>query len=317
MTDGSTCCGSTRSGDWDTAALTIRTSKALNQITADQEVLLSRFLDPELYDGEPPLPPPARMSPLILRLMEAIGEPQPTITLPVAFANADLRPSTGWKSRIEAGERLARTGALDSNALLGLYTEQRPAASGGVWDRVRAWQDFDAALNDGNTRDVARTLPLVWEQLSGVELEVPFATLYGERLAALNLTGDAGAIAFRIGLLSPAYEAIAKARKTDGAEEAFLAGLAEGAPKAPAPGQLGTAILGGFAADPELPEDMARLLKENRIGEAVLRAADNVTNGSRGDLRAVSSGLAVLRKVGLEATARRAALELMLLERRG
>ncbi|HLQ18846.1 MAG TPA: hypothetical protein VK146_07680, partial [Tabrizicola sp.] len=42
-----------RSGDWDTAALTIRTSRALNQITADQETLLSRFLDPDLFEGEP------------------------------------------------------------------------------------------------------------------------------------------------------------------------------------------------------------------------------------------------------------------------
>ncbi len=306
-----------RGGDWNAAALSLRTGEALGQIDPEMAALLSRFLDPDLYEDEPPLPPPARMSPLILRLLEAIGEPQPTVTLPVAFANADLRPSTGWKSRIEAAERLARTGALDPNALLGLYTEQEPAASGGVWDRVRAWQEFDTALNGGHVNEVALALPLVWDQLAGVELEVPFATLYGERLAALDLSGDAGEIAFRVGLLSPAYEAIAKARTQAGPEEAFLAGLAQGRPVPPAPGQLGTAIVQGFAPNPEMPEDLLRLLQDKRTGEAILRAADDVTNGARGDLRAVTSGLALLRKVGLEATARRAALELMLLERRG
>lgn len=306
-----------RGGDWNAAALSLRTGEALGQIDPEMATLLSRFLDPEIYEGEPPLPPPARMSPLILRLMEAIGEPQPTATLPVAFANADLRPSTGWKSRIEAGERLARTGALDPNVLLGLYTEQHPAASGGVWDRVRAWQEFDAALTDGDANEIALTLPVVWDRLSAVELEVPFATLYGERLAAMKLPGEAGEIAFRVGLLSPAYAVIAHGHVPDGAEDRFLAGLAQGRPAAPTPNQLGTAILQGFSAEAEVSDDLAGLLKEGRLGEAILRAADDVTNGARGDLRTVTSGLALLRKIGLEQTARRAAMELMLLERRG
>ncbi|AMY70031.1 hypothetical protein [Frigidibacter mobilis] len=46
-------------------------------------------------------------------------------------------------------------------------------------------------------------------------------------------------------------------------------------------------------------------------------AIDDVTEGARGDLRRVTSGLTALRKAGLETPARRAALELMLLERRG
>lgn len=306
-----------RGGDWNAAALSLRTGEALGQIDPEMALLLSHFLDPDLYESDPPLPPPARMSPLILRLMEAIGEPQPTATLPVAFANADLRPSIGWKSRIEAGERLARTGALEANVLLGLYTEQRPAASGGVWDRVRAWQEFDAALEGGNANDVALTLPIVWDRLSGAELEAPFATLYGERLAAMKLPGEAGEIAFRVGLLSPAYAAVAHGHVPEGSEEKFLAGLAQGRPAAPTPSQLGTAILQGFSPEAEVGDDLAGLLKDGRLGEAVLRAADDVTNGARGDLRTVTSGLAVLRKVGLESTARRAALELMLLERRG
>ena len=57
----------------------------------------------------------------------------------VAFAQADMRDNTGWKAQLEAAERLARNGVLDPNQLLGLYTEEKAAASGGVWDRVASY----------------------------------------------------------------------------------------------------------------------------------------------------------------------------------
>lgn len=306
-----------RGGDWNAAALSLRTGETLGRIDPDMAALLSRFLDPDLADGAPPLPAPARPSPLILRLMEAIGEPIPTARLPVAFAQADLRANTGWKARIEAGERLARTGALDPNALLGLYTEQKPAASGGVWDRVRAVQDFDAALGSGDGAAVARALPVVWERLSAVELEVPFATIYGERLAGLGLTGEAGRTAWRVGLLSPAYETVARGHKPEDAAEAFLADLARGRQPAAAPDAMGEAIRSAFAADAALPADLAAMVGDKRLGEAILAACLRVSDGMRGDVQHVAEGLALLRAVGLESVARRTALELMLLERRG
>lgn len=307
-----------RGGDWNAAALSLRTGEALGQIDAETAALLSRFLDPELYEGDPPLPAPARPSPLILRLMEAIGQPIPTTTLPLAFAHADLRPTTPWKARLEAAERLARTGAIDPNALLGLYTERAPAASGGIWERVRTVQDFDAALASGDRGAVARSLPLVWERMKAVELEVAFATLYGAALIRQAPEGAAGEIAFRIGLLSPEYEAVARSHAPHDAFETFLAALAQGRPAGAAPpDQLGSAIAAAFAPDAALPEEQARRLDDKRVGEAILLAIDAVTRGARGDLRELTAGLVLFRKVGLETTARRAALELMLLERRG
>lgn len=307
-----------RGGDWNAAALSLRTGEALGQIDTDMAALLARFLDDELADGAAPLPTPARISPLILRVMEAIGQAQPTTTLPLAFAQADLRDNTGWKARLEAGERLARTGALDPNALLGLYTEQKPAASGGVWDRVRAVQDFDAALNGNDAGAVALVLPVVWDRLSGIELEVPFATLFGEKLAAMKLPPPAAAIAFRVGLLSPGYEAVARARKPADAAETFLIGVARGAPVAAnPPDDLTATIAAGFDASAVLPDDQQARLKNDRLGEAILVAIGQVTDGVHGDLRNLGAGLTLLRRVGLESTARRAALQLLLLERRG
>ncbi len=130
-----------RSGDWNAAALTLRTAQALGFVTEEEDALLSRFLDPDLYEGEPPLQKPAKPTPLVWRMFEAIGEPLPTNTLPLAFAQAELRDTAGWKAQIEAAERLARSGAIAPNRLMGLYTDRKPAASGGVWDRVAGGAD--------------------------------------------------------------------------------------------------------------------------------------------------------------------------------
>src|SRR5690606_17548745 len=152
-----------RGGDWNAAALSLRTGETLGYIPADMVPLLERFLDPELADGAPDLPVPARPSPLDLRLMEAIGEPLQTSTLPLAFAHADLTSNAGWKTRLEAAERLSRTGAIEPNLLLGLYTEREAAASGGVWERVRAIQALDRAITASDRAAVARALPVAWQ----------------------------------------------------------------------------------------------------------------------------------------------------------
>lgn len=307
-----------RGGDWNAAALSLRTGETLGYIEPAMADLLARFLDPELTEGEPDLPMPDRPSPLVLRLMEAIGQPMTTTTLPLAFAHADLSANAGWKTRLDAAERLARTGAIDPNRLWGLYTERRAAASGGVWDRVRAVQAVDAAIAAGERTAVMAALQPAWDAMVAVELEVPFANLHGETLAGMGLTGAPGALAFRIGLLSDGYAAVAAGRRAEGPDEAFLIGLARGNPAAGFPDdQLGVAIRAAFRPDAPLASDFADLLGQRRMGEALLRAIDHVTEGARGDLRDVTAGLAFLRHVGLDVVARRAALELLLLERRG
>lgn len=306
-----------RSGDWDTAALTIRTSRALNQISADQETLLSRFLDPDLFEGEPVPPAPDPVTPLDWMIYAAIGEPLPTEGLPVAFSYAEIGPRAGWKARIEAAERLTRAGTIPPNVILGLYTERDPAASGGVWDRVAAFQAFEAALTSGDAVRVAATLPEVWAKMQEAELEVPFAILFGKSLQDVTLTGEAAAIAFRVGLLSPQAETVAKRHKPASAEDAFLVALAVGdANSVVPPDSLGRAISTAFRAPAPSSEGQA-LLDGNRKGEAIIVAIDNIARGVQGDLRGVTEGLSLLRLAGLEGVARRTALELMILERRG
>jgi hypothetical protein len=250
-------------------------------------------------------------------MFEAIGEPLTTTNLPVAFAHADLSDQSGLKAQIEAAERLASAGAIAPNLLLGLYTKDESAASGGVWDRVDAFQRFDAALAEGDVAKVSARLPVVWEAMAGQRLEVTFAALYAERLADMPLTGDADALAFRIGMLSPFYERLAAEYETTDPRDRFYQGIARGNVAGLAPqDSTGRAVAPAFL-DAKPSDEALGLLEDGRLGEALLLAIDQITRGVTGEVRGVTDGLALLRHVGLEDVARRTALELMILERRG
>ncbi len=302
-----------RTGDWAAAALTLDTGRALDAISAEDDRLLAHFLDPESFEGEPPPPAPRPMTPLAFRLLDGIGETPPTRGLPLAFAAADLRPTTGWKAQIEAAERLVRARALDPNRLLALYTERRPAASGGVWDRAAAVQAVDMALLAGERDALADALPEAHAAMARAGLLPALAALYGERLARAGLEGEPGALALRLGLLSKAYEEAAQGADPADPRDRFAVAVALGAnwgAEVP-PGAVPRAVADGLAAP--APDHLARLAAEGRVGEALLEVALTLADGARSDPAAITAALAFLRSIGLEAVARRAALELLLL----
>lgn len=308
-----------RNGDWSAAALTLNTARALGDVTDEEDALLSRFLDPELYSADPPLPPPSRTSPLEFRMRGAIGEGLTTAGLPLAFSHADLSGDAPWRSQIEAAERLGRNLAISENTLFGIYRAQTPAASGGVWDRAAAVQAFDAALRAGNAARIGQTLPVVWAAMQSMHLEVAFARYYTDDLAPLTqsgvLTGATGALVFHIGLLAPKYEAVALSRIAPTAEDRFLIAIARGdvtGITATDPAQ--TAILAAFAWG-KVPEPMAGQIAKGQLGEALLRGISLFNQGLTGDLGALTDALCLFRAVGMEDVARRAALQYLLLDR--
>ncbi|WP_085527907.1 hypothetical protein [Maritimibacter sp. HL-12] len=306
-----------RAGDWTGAELLLGTGAVLGLIDEDDAALFERFLDPELFEGEPPLPNPVQPSPLTFRMYEAIGEPIPTAGLPLAFAHSDLGEDSGWKARIEAGERLARVGAVSGNQLLGLYTERSPAASGGVWERVAAIQALDSRLEIDDRAGVAQVLPRAWAALDAARVEVPIARILGPRLHAMGLPVEAGEIAFRMALLSDDYEDAAQSDVPDTPLDALLAGVAKGnVAGLAAPDGRARAVIEGFSST-RPPARLASLIEDDRLGEAVLRALALFDEGTDGNLDKVTDALALLRAVGLEDTARRAALEFLVLDRRG
>ncbi|CUH62691.1 hypothetical protein TG4357_00251 [Thalassovita gelatinovora] len=305
-----------RSGDWSTAALTMDTARVLGFLSSQEEVLLHRFLDPELFEGEPLPHPPVRPSPLVFRLREAIGEPMPTTPLPRAFSVSDLRGTMGWKAQIAAAERLAQTGALAENRLLGIYTERLPAASGGIWDRVDAVQRFDIALRARDAQAVAVTLPKAFTAMKVARLEVPFAKLFAAKLLELPLRGETAEAAYRVALLSPQYETAAQKFGADFKSMAFLSALAQGYPQqAGAKTELEHAVLRGFETT-AMPDLFRADMEAGRLGEVILRAMLLYERATRGEVNELATALATFRAVGLEDAARQAALQILLLERR-
>ncbi|WP_264213416.1 hypothetical protein [Leisingera thetidis] len=307
-------CAARRS-DWPTAALMLETAHALELLPKNQMELLDRFLNPDLFELAPPLRRPQDPDPLTFRLFETIGEPMPTASLPPAFAAADLRDISGWKAQLEAAERLARGGALNPNQYLGLFSARKPAASGGIWDRVAAVQQLESDLAAGDPDALARSLPRAWDAMQQAGTETVFADLFAEPLAQAKLTGPAAALAWRIRLLSPLYELAAHDAPEAGAGVHFLAELAQGRPgSSTAPSPVAEAIALGFAADAQVPQAIRQMLDDGQLGEAILRSMVLFAQGADGNLGDLTAALAAFRAVGLEDTARRASLQLMLLE---
>jgi hypothetical protein len=300
-----------RQGDWPTAALLFDAGRTLGSITGADALALERFLHVEAYEDAVPLPRPEVMTPLLFLLHEAIGEGLPTGALPRAYAVADLRDLAGWKPQLEAAERLAVTGALPANRLLGLYTARSPAASGGVWDRVTAVQRFETALRTRAPDAIAKSLPVAWESMQRIGLETLFAELFAEPLSRYTLEGKAGRIARDMLLLSPGYARAADSPETSPIFRAIVTGEVTGVQ---ADDARTAAILAGFDTANARP-DLLRMADNGRMGEAILRALSALESGAAGDPLALTGALATLRALGLEDTTRRAALQILLLER--
>lgn len=309
-----------RGGDWAGADRSLQQAREGAAALAPEYLdLLERFADFDTHSDAPPPVMPANPSPLAWRLLEALGEPVATQGLPLAFAHADLRGTAGWRAQIEAAERLVRAGALPPNRLIGLYTERRAAASGGIWERVRRVQALDAALQGADPAALGAALLAVWPQIQEGELEVAFADLFGRQLMAAGLTGPAGELATIVGLLSADHELAALALDPQAPPRLRrLAAVARGLPPEGG-GAYGAdaeaAVLAVFAEPEPLAEAVAARLAEGRIGEELLRAL--VRMGASGDPRMLAEGLTLLRHLGLEDIARRTALQALLLDRRG
>jgi len=304
-----------RNGDWNAAVLTLNSADVLKAIEPGEYALIARFLDPYLYEDDPIPPHPTMPTPLVFRMYEAIGEGYDTRTLPRAFAHADLRPIAGWKARLEAAERLARAGAIPPNLLLGVYSERAPAASGGVWERVGALQRFDQALRRKDMDTAARELPHLRTLMRRAGLEHVLAALYAPRLADFVQSEQARDAAFELALVSTDGEDLSV--RFDHATDphgAFLKALAAGRPAAaPLPDPSARAVRDGFDGG-QLAFEYRFLLRDGRLGEAILTAAQDFTAGLDGDLELIAQALRLFRSVGLEDTARQAALQFLILD---
>lgn len=255
------------SGDWAAASIGLNGADDLGLIGEQQARLLTHFLHDSYVDSDEELIPSERVTPLEFRIHEAIGQPLPTQPLPLAFAQSDLRANSGWKARLEAAERLARAGAIPAARLREIYTEQKPAASGGVWERAGTMRMLEAAISAGN---ISTALPRAFDEFRAAGMTDVLAAMVAADLPA-DSKGKAGEIAGWLrqwqGLpsnnpvaISPELQVAKPPSPADRKGEALLAAMAD--------------IDAGMDGDlPRAAEGIAMLRALGLGGEADLAAA--------------------------------------------
>lgn len=301
-----------RNGEWDVAALTLGTAEALGYLTEEEDALLLKFLDPDLFmDTEVP-PLASHPSPLVYRLYEAMGERLETETLPTAFAEADLRPTVGWRTRLRAAERLTGAGAMAPARFFEIVLQREPAASGGIWDRVGALQAAERALRAG--RGVESTLAAGWRAAKDGGTAAAVASYWAPRLRTDGLSGPAQVAAFEIALMAGDAD-LAAFYAHDTEEDSDLAAIATGnVPQGPGTDPLSRAVRRGLAqAKPS--ERHLDDLEESGAGPLLLTALQLIAEGRGGDPDAVAEALTILRHFGLDSLARQIAVEMLLEDR--
>ncbi len=291
-----------REGRWTTAALTLESGRALGDVSEENYALLARFLDPDLYEDEPPLLPPQQVTPLAFRLYEAIGEPLPTRDLPLAFAWSDLRFVSGWKGQLEGAERLAKVGSVGGNRLLGLYTERRTTVSGAVWDRVRAVQALDLALNSADPAAVSGTMIDARSAMSLAGLEPALAEMMAHRLNRLPLKGPGAEAALRLRIF--AGHVPDEIHDGAGADLTLAWSLVTGREMPASADPEARRLSDAFAAEP------APML--DGVGEAILSALTLLAPGAEADFEDRVRALELLRSAGQDMPARRIAADMIL-----
>ena len=286
-----------RRGDWLTATLVLDATEALGEFTGRTAALLHIYLETETEDEiDANLPPNLRVSALDYRLYDAIGLPLTPDLLPRAFAVSDLSGDNGWRAQLIAAERLAQTGAIGDNRFLGIYSANTPSASGGIWDRVAAFQAFETALQ--TDVDVTAALDQAWSKFYATDLARTFANIFAEDVANAALTTPA---AMDVILMSNRYDA---APETNDFRTFVAHGIMPVTPPLP---PMERAIYDAFL-EPRIPFVVEQMIAQGRLGEAILATLIQLDKGSAGDVRDLHESLSTLRLIGLEDLARRAAI---------
>ena len=311
-----------RGGDWNAAEITLVVGEDVGSIGSDQQALLARFLDPEIFEGEPNPPVPEPLTPLDFLMREATGMPRPAGALPTAFLHHDLVEHAPMRARVAAAERLVLSGGVAPQVLFEAYRAGIPPASGGIWDRAAAVQALDDALaEDADPALLGPALLGAEEALRARGLEVAFAREYAPALADADWSGLDGAARERlVAVLLLGGEAPAAARLAGEAPDAFTRTLltlaAQGGDPAPATDLQRAALAGLVAILPadEREAQLVRLVNDGRRGEAVLAALSLLGGGASVDPPALHAALLALRRAGLEPDARAIAIQTVLRE---
>ena len=310
-----------RSGDWNAAAITLSLGAGIGAIEPAREEMLIRFLDPELFEGEPDPIAPNPLGVMDFVLREAVLMPRPTGLLPLPYLYRDIGTRSPLRAKLEASERLVIAGSLPSNLLFAAYREGKAASSGGVWGRANSIQTLDEALLQGGTSDISNAVSAAYAEFSNVGLLEALAEEYAETLAQLEYSPEFTDIKLQV--LNLLY--LANISNVEWADSAVLddnhqlaLAIVTQAPLIinPAGSAMQQAIVNGLRGP--LPESPATarlldLLEEGQQGQAILASLRLLSSGALADPEGVRTGLYVLVAAGQSAVARRIAVQILLL----
>ncbi|MGB2408919.1 MAG: hypothetical protein ACPH9T_08355, partial [Paracoccaceae bacterium] len=171
----------------------------------------------------------------------------------------------------------------------------------------------DNALLAEDGLEISLYLSDAWQLLGSTALAAPMSRLFSARLLSAELSQDAAQLAGKIALLSPSYEAAALIISPTTDQDAFLVSLATGDFTAYTPQSEFEKIIQDAFQTPRIPYSVNQLMSQGKLGEVILNAMIQFEKGAAGDLQDLLESLSTLRLIGLEDTARRAALALVML----
>ncbi|KAB7615615.1 hypothetical protein F9L33_02315 [Amylibacter sp. SFDW26] len=301
-----------RLGDWKAAELTLSTSQAIGSISDQEALLAGMFLDPEAFESDAAPELPEKLTPLTFVMRESLALPRPAHSLPLAFLHLDLQNNAGWKVRITSAERLVRENALPTTALLNLYLEGSPSASGSVWDRVAAVQKLNDAFASGDDDKLSDTLVEAYNQLKNINLEFLLADWFAPALLDHDLTSAAQEIAFKLAVLHPDATALAPKFASSAQDDQFIISILSDDFTTPAKTDMQSAIsnaLQGFSQKSALH----LAIEDNRKGEAIISALTLLHDGPETDVGDIETALSVMAYDGFKEEAKRIAIQLLVL----
>jgi len=310
-----------RGGDWNAAAITLSLGAGIGAIEPEREDMLIRYLDPELFEGEPDPVPPTPMTTMDFVLREAVLLPRPTGALPLPYLYRDIGLRAPLRSRIEASERLVRAGSLPSSLLFAAYRTGEAASSGGVWGRKEAVQRLDAALESGKSKRIARAIIETANALGEVGLLVAMAEEYGPNLVGLEYSRKYEDAATVILDLLHLADTMSVEWEQHGALSEHQLLAQKLVTHAPLDGDLpessiARAVVRGLAGNPPKntrARDLLSLLDAGNQGAAILRALRLLSDGADTDPANIRTGLYVLSAAGQSTAARKIAVQILLL----
>ena len=191
-----------RAGSWDTAVLNYFTLNTLGAFTPTTSALLAADLDPELaFSLVLPEVDPSKITALEFKLRASVGQPVPTLSLPLKFVPFDLINGSGWVQKIKAAERLGAVGSLPAIQLLEKYKSGKVFHSDRVWNRALAVQALDRALADPIV-DPSVELLVFWDEMQSNKLIAPLARAWADKLVNFRIVEENNSILFKLKVLS-------------------------------------------------------------------------------------------------------------------